>query len=128
MRIITKEILERYKQYLINEEKSHSTITKYIHDITEFSMWLAEKNVEKSDVLAYKTRLIEAYVPNSVNSVLSALNNFFIYMEWYDLKVKNLKIQKQIFLQTDRELTKGEYERLLRVAKEKQNERLYLLI
>jgi site-specific recombinase XerD len=49
-------------------------------------------------------------------------------MEWYDLRVKNLKIQKQIFASTDKELTKAEYDRLLQAAKQKKNERLYLLM
>jgi len=49
-------------------------------------------------------------------------------MEWYDLRVKNLKIQKQVFASTDKELTKAEYDRLLQAAKQKKNERLYLLM
>ena len=40
----------------------------------------------------------------------------------------NLKIQKQIFASTDKELTKAEYNRLLQAAKQKKNERLYLLM
>ena len=44
------------------------------------------------------------------------------------MRVKNLKIQKQIFASTDKELTKTEYDRLLQVAKQKKNERLYLLM
>ena len=49
-------------------------------------------------------------------------------MEWYDLRVKKLKIQKQIFASTDKELSKAEYDRLLQAAKQKKNERLYLLM
>ena len=44
------------------------------------------------------------------------------------MKVKSLKIQRQIFCQSEKELTKTEYERLLKAAKEKKNERLYLLM
>ena len=39
-----------------------------------------------------------------------------------------LKIQKQIFAQNDKELSKTEYERLLDAAKAKSNQRLYLLM
>ena len=39
-----------------------------------------------------------------------------------------LKIQKQIFAERSKELTKGEYERLLDAAKQKKNERLYYLM
>ncbi len=128
MRMITEEILERYKLYLINEEKSKATIEKYTRDAADFSAWLSGKFIEKTDVISYKAKLIEQYAPASVNAALSSLNSFFAYMEWYDLRVKNLKIQKQIFATADKELTKAEYERLLSAAKDKKNERLYLLM
>ncbi len=128
MRMITKEILKGYELYLINEEKSKATIEKYTRDVADFSAWLSGKFIEKPDVLSYKTELVEKYSPASVNAALSSLNSFFTYMEWYDLRVKNLKIQKQIFASTDKELTKAEYERLLSAAKDKKNERLYLLM
>ncbi len=128
MRTITKEMLENYKSHLINEEKAIATIEKYVRDVAEFAEWLGVKVLEKSIVLAYKARLIEEYAPTSVNAALSSLNSFFTHMEWYDLRVKNLKIQKQIFASTDKELTKAEYERLLSASKDKKNERLYLLM
>ncbi len=128
MRTITKEMLENYKLHLINEEKATATVEKYVRDVSEFAEWLGVKELEKSTVLAYKAKLTQEYAPASVNAALSSLNSFFSYMEWYDLRVKNLKIQKQIFVSTDKELTKAEYERLLSAAKDKKNERLYLLM
>jgi site-specific recombinase XerD len=127
-RTITPELILNFKNHLINEEKSTSTITKYIHDIEEFTVWLSDNEIEKSDVLAYKEFLIEHYAPASVNSALSSINGFFAYNEWFELRVKSLKIQKQIFASTEKELTKTEYERLLLAAKNKKNERLYLLM
>ena len=128
MRKITAEIKAIFQTYLINEEKASSTISKYLHDVNEFQVWLNERELCKTEVLAYKTYLCERYAPTSVNASLASLNSFFRFMEWYDLKVKNLKIQKQIFASTDKELTKPEYERLLLAAKQKKNERLYLLL
>ena len=99
-----------------------------MHDVGEFQIWLGEQELCKTEVLAYKSYLCECYAPASVNAALSSLNSFFNFMEWYDLRVKNLKIQKQIFASTDKELTKAEYDRLLQAAKQKKNERLYLLM
>ena len=82
----------------------------------------------KSVVVKYKQELIEKHAPASVNAAISSLNSFFIYNEWYDCKVKALKIQRQIFSNKDKELTKTEYERLLTTAKNKKNERLYYLM
>ncbi len=128
MRIITAEIIRSFNDYLINEEKATATVNKYLHDVGEFQIWLGEQELCKAAVLAYKSHLCEHYAPASVNAALSSLNSFFNFMEWYDLRVKNLKIQKQIFASADKELTKAEYDRLLQAAKQKKNERLYLLM
>lgn len=126
MRNITKKHIEDFHLYLINEEKSGATIEKYIRDIQSFLNWLDGSEFDKVDVLAYKTELTKKYAPASVNTVLSSLNSFFVYQEWYELKTKTLKIQRQIFASDEKELTKAEYERLLLTAKQK-NERLYSL-
>ena len=60
--------------------------------------------------------------------MLSSINAFFVFMGWYDLKVKTLKIQRRIFADKSKELSKAEYELLLIAAKDKKNERLYYLM
>ena len=128
MRALTKENIEAYKVNLINEEKSEITIEKYLRDINTFASWIGEKEFDKTDVLIYKAELTKRYAPSSVNTVISSLNSFFVFHEWYDLKVRTLKIQKTIFTVEEKELTKAEYERLLNIAQKKKNERLYLLM
>lgn len=128
MKKITTEIIRSFNDYLINEEKAATTINKYLHDVSKFQIWIGEQELRKAVVLAYKSFLCDHYAPASVNATLSSLNSFFNFMEWYDLRVKNLKIQKQIFTSSDKELTKAEYDRLLQAAKQKKNERLYLLM
>ena len=125
---ITLEIIEKFKHYLIEEEKSSATLEKYMRDVTTFLVWLEDCELDKLIVLRYKEYLMLNYAPASVNSVLSSLNSFFEFNEWHSLKVKMLKIQKQIFAERNKELTKAEYERLLNAAKEKKNERLYYLM
>ncbi|MBQ3022488.1 MAG: tyrosine-type recombinase/integrase [Clostridia bacterium] len=125
---ITQSSIEDFKDYLINEEKASATLDKYMRDVKAFFVWVSGEKVDKRKVLEYKEHLINKFAPASVNSVLSSLNSFFDYKEWYGLKVKMLKIQKQIFAQKDKELSKSEYERLLDAAKSKNNERLYMLM
>ncbi len=128
MKKITQNRIDAFKQHLVNEEKSAATIEKYLRDIRVFRTWLGERDADKQTVLEYKAYLIESYTPASVNSVLSSLNSFFAYNEWHDCKVKSMKIQKQIFSNTEKELTKAEYQRLLSAARSKNNERLYLVM
>ncbi len=129
MKIITTELITKFKEYLINGEKSASTLDKYIRDVTRFMQWVQEKVIEKSVVLEYKQLLIESgYAPKSVNSILSSLNAFFDMNDWHDIKVKALKIQNQLYASKEKELTKAEYIRLLDAAKAKGNSRLYHLM
>ena len=128
MKKITNQLTEQFKIYLTEEEKSDNTIKKYLRDVTAFSAWLCGKEVNKQIVLEYKKELIEKHAPASVNSVLSSLNNFFVFNGWYDCKVKTLKIQRQLFATKEKELTKTEYELLLSAARQKKNKRLFYLM
>lgn len=128
MRKITQKTMQLFNNYLINEEKAQATVNKYLHDVEAFQLWLKENELCKASVLTYKAYLCEHYAPTSVNAALSSLNSFFKFMEWHDLRVKNLKIQKQVFSSPDKELTKPEYSRLLQAAKQNNNERLFLLM
>ena len=126
--IITISLILRYKNYLIDEEKSEVTVEKYVRDIETFYKWTEGRKLTKSLVIEYKNKLVNEYSPATVNSVLAALNGFFAYNEWYALKVKSLKLQRQLFCQSEKELTKAEYEKLLKAARDKKNERLNLIM
>lgn len=128
MKKITDKAIKKFREYLICEEKAKATAEKYIRDLTAFAVWLGSRELSKAEVLEYKEYLIENYAPASVNSVISSLNSFFDYSGQYALKVKTLKIQRQIFVRKDKELTKAEYDRLLSAAKSKGNRKLYLLM
>ncbi|MDO5310630.1 MAG: tyrosine-type recombinase/integrase [Clostridia bacterium] len=128
MQAITNESINRFKLYLYEEEKSDNTIDKYIRDVRCLREWLGEDALDKHAILGYKKTLCEKYAPRSVNSALSSLNAFFEFLNRHELKVKTLKIQRQIFADKEKELTKAEYERLLTAAKNKRNERLYYLM
>lgn len=125
---ISPALIKEFENYLIEEEKANATLEKYMRDIRAFSEWIKGEEVDKRKVLCYKEYLKSKFAPASVNSVLSSLNSFFEFNRWYDFKVKTLKIQKQIFAQKEKELTRTEYERLLDAARKKSNERLYLLM
>ncbi len=128
-RIITESIISNFKIYLQNEEKSTNTIEKYIRDVKAFSDYANGIDVTKETVIAYKNKLIgESYAVRSINSMIASLNSLFVFAGWEDLKVKSIKLQRQIYCPEEKELTKAEYLRLVNTAKQKGNERLNLLI
>lgn len=70
----------------------------------------------------------QKYRPAGVNGRLVAANGFFSFFGRYDLRMKLLRIQKEIFAKEEKELTKGEYIRLVQAAERKGNMRLSLVI
>ena len=63
-----------------------------------------------------------------MNAKLSALNSLFRFLGWDRCRVKFLKIQRKVFRESSKELTKNEYERLLKAAEQTGMERLALLM
>lgn len=126
---ITKEIIADYAKYLRLEEKSPNTIEKYMRDIRAFLIFAAHAEITKDLVISYKQTLVEqGYAVPSINSMLSSINSFLTWRGLLDCRVKTIKMQRQVFCPEEKELTKGEYQRLLATAQQNGNERLYLIL
>ena len=87
MKEVTRERMDAFCEYLINEEKSEATVSKYLHDVAVFAEWLGTRDLEKIVVVEYKACLCEKYASASVNAALSSLNCFFAFCGWYDQRV-----------------------------------------
>ena len=125
---LTNKEIEKFRNYLREEEKSENTMEKYIRDVTAFSAF-CDGTITKDTVIAYKQNLIDSgYAVRSINSMLASINSLFSFLGWYELRVKSLKVQQQVFCPEEKEMTKAEYERLCRTAERKQNERLCLML
>ncbi len=127
--VLLDENIVSFKENLKLEEKSKATIEKYFRDVMAFKSFLNDNVVSKEKVILYKEKLTsEGYAIRSINSVIAALNCFFNFMNWYDVKIKALKLQRQIYCSEEKELTKAEYMRLVNTAKKQGNDRLYLVL
>lgn len=128
-RILTETQIAAFAAYLNSEEKSENTIEKYIRDVRVFFNYTDSMDITKETVIAYKNKLLSKnYAARSVNSMLASINSLLTFLGWADLKVKSIKLQRQIYCPEEKELTKAEYMRLVQTAKQKGNERLNLLI
>ena len=127
-RILTKEIISDFKEYLILEERSGATVEKYIRDAKAFLAFVNGAEITKEVVIEYKKYLQDSYAVRSINSMLASINSLFAFLGWQELKVKSIKLQQQIYCPEEKELTKAEYTRLCRAAKHKHNERLNLIL
>ena len=138
------EEISAFRRHLTEEEKSENTVVKYLRDVRAWQEWcdrraglavFAHENdrlarrITKESVIAYKKHLLESgYSKRSINSMLCSVNAFLAFSGRPDCKVKLLKIQREVFSDGRKELTKPEFDRLCAAALSYGNRRLYMLL
>ena len=126
---LTDGIINEFKEYLIDNDKSGYTVEKYIRDVMKFKEYVCDNEIVKETAGEYKNYLIRnGYSVRSINSMLSSVNALFEFLDRNDLKVKTIKMQRSVYCPEDKELTRAEYQRLCAAAKMKKNNRLELII
>lgn len=126
--IIDEMCIQEYLVYLKEQERSNATIQKYAHDLYSLLEFLGNKVLSKSILIDWKQELIVKYAPASVNTKLAAANGYLQFKGWHQIMLKPLKIQRSLFMEEEKELTREEYIRLVRAAQMKENKRLALVI
>ena len=120
--------LSDFARQLQEDERSPATIENYLRHIRAFAAWAGGQAVTKDLATQWKEHLISQYRPGTVNTMLVSLNRFFAFPGWYDCQVKTLRIQRRLFREDSKELTRAEYERLVSAAQASGRERLVLLL
>lgn len=127
-RVLTYAAVSNYAIRLQEQEKSTATVQKYVHDLNTAVCYFNGLELTKAGLIEWKKELIEKYATATVNTILAALNNFLKYMGWTDLLVKALRVQKTMFCDENRELTRDEYVRLIHAAENAGNQRISLVV
>ena len=126
---ITRAAVDRFVERLRAAERSPGTVEKYARDVRELAVWLGGRPVTRELAAAWRDALLEeGRAPATVNSKVAAVNQFFAVQGWEACRIKALKIQRRLFRDDRRELTREEYERLLSAAWDQGRERLALLL
>lgn len=126
--ILTDKSIKGYIEYLNEQERSESTIKSYKRELMSLQLFLDCQPVTKDKLLSYKTMLTSHYAPTTCNVSIAALNSYLKYIGRPDLMLNPLKIQRQIYEPADKELTRREYDKLIRAANINGQERLSLII
>ena len=128
-RQITAERLADFADQLRREERAAGTEENYLRHVRVFAGWLNGQPVTREGAAAWKESLLEAgYSPVTVNAMVAAVNKFFSLCGWADCRVKALRLQRRLFREEGRELTRREYDRLLAAARRSGKGRLELLM
>ena len=126
---LTEQAFDQFEDYLRHDEREESTIEAYFRSLTRFAEWADGRAVTKELAMEWKAVLSESgYRPISVNAMLAAVNKFFTCMGREDCKVKYLKLQRQMFRKSEKDLSKEEYQRLVQAAHEKGDLRMELIL
>lgn len=124
---IDQEKLLEFEAYLYERENAEATIRKYKSDAGAFLRYLGEeRRADKSRVMAYKEWLIENYAVSSVNSMLASVNQFLTFLGYREMTVKPVKVQRNLFLKEEKELSRQEYKKLVKTARKEGKEQLAL--
>ena len=118
----------RFGRELFEQEKAKKTIERYQHQLRAFARWVEGRTVTKEMTVRYKQWLMERYSPASVNVTLAALNGFFKFMGWQECRVRPVRVQRRHYAEPSRELSREEYYRLLKIARQKGDMRLFHLL
>lgn len=126
---LTVERIAAYGRYLKQEERTPATLEKYLRDVRAFALWLDGEAVTKEAVTGWKERMLtERRAPSTVNAALSALNGLFRFLGWEGCRARFVKVQRRLFRDPARELTRPDYDRLIATARELGKERLALVM
>ena len=126
--IVSERTIQQFQEYLIEQEKAAATVKKYVCELISLQEYLAGRPLSKTILVEYRSNLQEKHKAVTVNGKLSAINSYLRFMKLDACMVKLLRIQRNVFLNEEKELTEGEYRRLLDAARVKKKERLYHLI
>lgn len=127
-KISTKNITY-FAQFLENAEYSPATISKYLSDVRHFAAWLNGRTITKEETANWKSYcLTQNLEASTINGKIAAVNAFLRYLDLSECLIKPLKIQRKIFREPSRELSKSEYAKLLQVAQNEGKERLLLIM
>ena len=122
------EPVSRYRLHLIAQDMSKNTVEKYVRDVKKFLEFSRQTGPDHACVARYRACLVENYKPASVNSMLAALNSYLEFADRKEWCVSLLRIQREMFLDEARELTREEYWRLVDQARQDGNTRLYYML
>lgn len=125
MTITTKDMIG-FRSCMIESEKSQSTVSRYMAVAQSFAAWLGDRPLTKENLILWRGGLEGSAA--TVNVAVSAVNKLMEHLGRPEMRLKQLRTQRRVFRPKERELSRGEYERLVCTAERQGKERLARII
>ena len=101
-----------------------NTVTAYLYAVKEYNK--RHKELNKRNLLIYKTYLIESYKPKTVNLRIQAINKYLEYMGKQKLRLRSVKVQQRSYLENV--ITNADYIFLKKKLKKEDNLLWYFVV
>lgn len=118
------EIIEEFKLYLLDLERSENTVASYVRSAGIFFDKYTE--LSKENMLDFKKWQLEKWKPRTAHNRVVAMNQFCIFAKHPEFCVKGIKIHGSSSVENV--ITLEEYYRLLNGLKNDGNERGYWMV
>ena len=116
--------IETFESLLVQSNMAKNTVTAYLYTVKEYNK--RHKELNKRNLLIYKTYLIESYKPKTVNLRIQAINKYLEYMGKQKLRLKSVKVQQRSYLENV--ITNADYIFLKKKLKKENNLLWYFVV
>lgn len=89
--------IEIFETYLRQGNMAENTIAAYLYAVKEY--YSRHKELNKRNLLVYKTYLIEKFKPKTVNLRIQAMNKYLDSVGKSRLRLKSVKVQQRSYLE-----------------------------
>ena len=116
--------IENFGTYLRQGNMAENTIAAYLYAVKEY--YSRHKELNKRNLLVYKTYLIEKFKPKTVNLRIQAMNKYLDYMNKSRLRLKSVKVQQRSYLENV--ISNADYAFLKNKLKKEENQEWYFVV
>ena len=90
-----KEIIEKYKKYLVVNGCAYATIASYIQRVNYFLTKVELENISTETIRDYLFNLNDKFAPSTLNIYKCAIKSFLTFLEKDDIKVPKYSKRKK---------------------------------
>ena len=115
---------ETFEMLLVQANMARNTVAAYMYVVREY--YKRHKELNKRNLLVYKTYLIETYKPKTVNLRIQAINKYLEYIGKQKLRLKSIKVQQRSYLENV--ISNADYQFLKKKLKMEDNLTWYFVV